>query len=182
MPVLEFPKRAWFGFVLFACPFLAAAQTTSSSTPELIMTSGIVGVATTQSVRLNVLNLQPVTPGVTVIACPATLEFYDDTGALLKQMSVTNIAPATAANLVFKPTVPSTATRVQLRAVVVTPFPTVTPVANPGSTIVVPAAPACSLMSSLEVTDDATADTHSFTTDFRAMTGYILGVVPPSMK
>jgi len=55
------------------------------------------------------MNLQPVIPGVAAVLCPATLEFYDDTDALLKQLSVTNIAPATAASLVFKPAVAAAA-------------------------------------------------------------------------
>ncbi len=90
-------------------------------------------------------------------------------------MTVTNISPATAANLVFKPTVPSTAvnSRAQLRAVVFTPFATTTPtpVAS-GSTTVIPAGPVCTFLSSFEVMDDATGNTQSLTTDFRAMSPY----------
>src|ERR1017187_10667510 len=93
--------------LLAGSPFLAPAQTISSSAPGSAVTTGIVGVTSTQTARLNVLNLQAVIPGVAAVQCPATLEFYDDTGALLKQLVVTNISPATAASLVFKPTVPS---------------------------------------------------------------------------
>jgi len=107
MPRFTVPKRALAGLMLFGAQPFAQAQTVSSTTPGITLTTAIVGVTGTQSARLNVLSLQPVIPGVTAVACPATLEFYDDTGALLKQLAVTNISPATAAALAFKPTVPS---------------------------------------------------------------------------
>ena len=92
--------------------------------------------------------------------CPATLEFYDDTGALLKQLAVTNISPATAASLVFKPPVPSTTAgaRAQIRAVVLTPLNFVF---NPGASSPTPTMlgiSACNVMASLEIIDDPTGD------------------------
>ena len=165
------------GLLLSGGQFLVQAQTVSSTTPEFAMTTGIVGVASTQTARLNVLNLHPVIPGVAAIACPATLEFYDDTGALLKQLVVTNISPANAVSLVFKPAVPSTVVgaRAQIRAVVLTPS---TLIANPGSGSgpvsppLMPVSLGCSVMPSLEIIDDATGVTHTFTTDLRAMPFY----------
>ena len=164
------------GLICLAVPFLQA-QTVSSSNPALNVTSAVIGVSSTQTARLNVLSLRPVIPGVTAIACPATLEFYDDTGALLKQLTVTDIAPATAANLVFKPPVPSTAVnaRAQIRAVVVSPPVTVTSVASGTTTAMIVAG--CSFLSSFEVMDDASGNTQSVTTDFRPMPGAV--VVPP---
>src|SRR5450631_3238064 len=125
-------KSALAGLLLFGSQFLAQAQTVSSNTPGFVVTTGIVGVTGTQTARLNVLNLQPVIPGVAAVACPATLEFYDDTGAQLKQLAFSNISPANAASLAFKPAIPSTSVgaRAQIRAVVFTPTPTV---ANPGN-------------------------------------------------
>ena len=170
-----FHKSALAGLLLFGSQFLAQAQTVSSNTPGFVVTTGIVGVTSTQTARLNVLNLQPVIPGVAAVACPATLEFYDDTGAQLKQLALTNISPANAASLVFKPAIPSTAVgaRAQIRAVVFTPAPTV---ANPGSVpMPMPAMPVragCNVMASLEIIDDATGATHAFTTDLRSMTFY----------
>jgi hypothetical protein len=157
------------------------AQSTSSGTTELTTTSAIVGVSSTQSVRLNVLNLQPVVSGVTAVACPVTLEFYDDSGALLKQTSFTTVSPSTAVNLVFKPTVSSTAAnaRAQVRAVVLSPIPTVTPVISSGTSTVTIAAPSCSLFSSFEVTDDATGNTQVLTSDFRGMPSIV--VVPAAL-
>jgi hypothetical protein len=185
MSCFRFPASVASGLVLFLSAFFLEAQPVSSSNPSLSVTSGMIGVSSTQTARLNVLNLEPVIPGVTPVACPATLEFYDDTGALLKQESVSNIPPATAANLVFKPTVASTAVnaRAQLRAVVVTPSVSTTPTpVSSGSTSVMPVAPACTLLSSYEVMDDATGDTQSVTTDFRPMPGLLVVVVPPPIS
>jgi hypothetical protein len=172
---LVFHKIAPAGLLLFGAQFLAQAQTVSSSTPGSVMTTGIVGVTSTQTARLNVLNLQPVIPGVAAIACPATLEFYDDTGAQLKQFAVTNISPASAASLVFKPTVPSTAAgaRAQIRAVVLTPS---TSISNPGtgpmSPPFFPMSAGCNVMASLEIIDDSTGATSTFTADLRAMPAF----------
>jgi hypothetical protein len=173
-----FHNCALAGLLLFCSQFLAQAQTVSSTTPGVVMTTGIVGVTSTQTARLNVLNLQPVIPGVAAVACPATLEFYDDTGAQLKQLVLTNISPASAASLVFKPAIPSTAVgaRAQIRAVVFTPSTaaTMNPGTGSGPTPMpfLPVRPGCSVMASLEIVDDATGVTHTLTTDLRAMTFY----------
>jgi len=159
------------------------AQTVFTGSPGFNSTSAIIGVSSTQTARLNVLNLQPVIPGVTAVACPATLEFFDDSGALLKQLVLTTISPATAANLTFKPTPSATAAnaRVQIRAVVFTPANTVTPVAGSMPVIV---APVCNFLSSFEVVDDATGNTQSVTTDFHTMPPFSFPVSPvnPAVK
>jgi hypothetical protein len=181
MSCFAFHKSALPVLLLFGSQFTVPAQTISSSAPGSAVTTGIVGVAVTQSVRLNVLNLQPVIPGVAAVVCPATLEFYDDAGALLKQAVVANISPATAASLVFKPAVPTTAvnSRAQIRAVVFTPSPVVV---NPGMasppTALMPVSFACNLMSSLEIIDDSTGATHLVTTDFRSMPTYRMLAMP----
>lgn len=167
------PMGAFAGLFLFGA-HLIQAQTTTVSVTGNASTTGIVGVTSTQTARLNVLNLQPVIPGVAAVICPATLEFYDDSGALLKQLAVTNISPATAANLAFKPPVASTAAgaRAQIRAVVVTPTNfVVTPGTEP-PTPALPVSRACNVMASLEIIDDATGATHIFTTDLRSMPAY----------
>jgi hypothetical protein len=170
-----FSNSALAGLLLFGSQFLTQAQTVSTSTPGMVITTGIVGVASTQTARLNVLNLQPVIPGVAAVACPATLEFYDDTGAQLKQLALTNISPANAASLVLKPAISSTAVgaRAQVRAVVFTPAPTVAnPVAGPTPMPAMPVRVGCNFMASLEIIDDATGVTHTFTTDLRSMAFY----------
>jgi len=172
-------KSALAGLLLFGSHVVMQAQTNPVSMTGIASTTGIVGVTSMQTVRLNVLNLQPVIPGVTAILCPATLEIYDDSGALLKQLAVTNISPATAANLVFKPPVPSTAARAQIRAVVVTPSNFVV---NPGTeppTPTLPVGRSCNVMASLEIIDDSTGTTHTITTDLRSMPAY--SVLPLSM-
>ncbi len=178
MSGFRFHSRAVAGLLLFGCPFFSPAQTASTQT-SITVTSGMVGVNSGQSVRLNVLNLQPVVTGVTAVVCPATLEIYNDSGAQLTQMQITDIPPANAANLVYKPVVPATPAnaRVEIRAVVVTPTPTAIPVATPGSPIVMATVTACSLMPSLEITNDANGSTQVVTTDFR--TTPLFGVVTP---
>jgi hypothetical protein len=176
MPHFEFriPVSVLAGLLLSGLPFVAEGQTISS-TPQSAMTTGIVGVTITQTVRLNVLNLQPVIPGVAAILCPATLELYDDTGALLKQSTVTNIPPANAASLVFKPAVPAApaGARAQIRAVVLTPLPYVmNSGSGPISLPTIAVNRGCSLMASLEIIDDSTGATHNLTTDLRPMSAY----------
>jgi len=168
-------KSALAGLLLFGWQFLAQAQTVPSSTPGFAETTGIVGVASTQTARLNVLNLQPVIPGVTAALCPATLEFYDETGALLKQLTVTTVPPGTAASLALKPVVPSAAVsaRAQIRAVVLTPS---VPVSGPIPAPFMPVNIGCAVMASLEIIDDSTGATHILTTDLRAVPVY--GAVP----
>ncbi len=185
MTRFAFHRSALAGVLLFGPLALAQAQTISSGIgiPGTTVTTGIVGVTSAQTARLNVLNLQPVIPGVTAVACPATLEFYDDTGALLKQLAVTNISPAAAASLEFKPPAPTAAvnSRAHIRAVVFTPS---TSVANPGSeptpTLVIPVSIGlgCNVMPSLEIIDDATGDTRVFTTDLRATPAFRLLSLP----
>jgi hypothetical protein len=167
------------GLLLFASVFPSHGQTISSNAPQSAATTGLVGVTSTQTARLNVLNLQPIIPGVAAVLCPATLEFYDDNGALLKQLAVTNISPTTAASLVYKPVVPTAVgARAQIRAVVLTGLNFGF---NPGAgspAAPTPAAnPVCNLMASLEIFDDSTGATHILTTDLKAMP--IFRILPP---
>jgi hypothetical protein len=175
MSCLAFHKSGLAGLLLLGWQFLAQAQTLPSTIPGSLVTTGIVGVTSTQTARLNVLSLQPVIPGVAAVRCPATLQFYDDAGALLKQLIVTNISPATAASLVLKPQVTSTAinARAQIRAVVFTPSASAAnPGAEPPFRPIMPVSIGCNVMPSLEIIDDSTGDTHTFTTDLRAMPAY----------
>ncbi len=57
MSCFRFPQSALAGLLLFAWPFLSQAQTTPAPTPGLTVTSGMVGVSSTQTARLNVLML-----------------------------------------------------------------------------------------------------------------------------
>jgi hypothetical protein len=182
-----FGRIAVVGLALCGFEWASYAQTVSATAPGVNKTSGIVGVTGGQTLQLNVLNLEPVIPGVTAVACPATLEIFDNSGALLKSMPVTNIPPASAASLVFKPAVPTTSAmaRALVRGVVFVPANNVTPPPSPtsippGTSIVSlsVAVPLCNVMASFEVIDDATGETHSFTTDFRAMGPSVALAVP----
>jgi hypothetical protein len=181
MSYSAFHRSAFAGFLLVASQFSAPAQT-ASAVPSTTITTGIVGVTGTQTARLNVLNLQPVIPGVTAVACPATLEFFDDTGALLKQQAVASISPGAAVSLVFKPPVPTAVNnpRAQIRAVVVTPSVAATTGAAPAPIPVTFLNPGCNVMASLEIFDDATGATQLLTTDLRSMPGYLFGVFNPA--
>jgi len=172
-------EYALAGLLLLASQLPALGQTgTTSSTPSgVTVTTGIVGVTAAQTARLNVLNLQPVIPGVTAVVCHATLEFYDENGAQLKQQAVTNIPPATAASLVFKPAVSSTTGRAQIRAVVFTPANTAfNPAPGPVLPPIIPVSFGCNVMASLEIIDDATGATHTFVTDMRTVSSS--GILP----
>ena len=57
MPRCAFRNSALAGLLLFGGQFLAQAQTISINTPGISVTTGIVGVTSTQTARLNVLNL-----------------------------------------------------------------------------------------------------------------------------
>ena len=60
MSRFAFHKSAVVGLLVFGSQFLVQAQTTSSGTAGLTVTTGIVGVTSTQTAQLNVLNLQAV--------------------------------------------------------------------------------------------------------------------------
>ncbi len=172
---LGFHKGNLISLILIGSQILIG-QTVSNTVRGNTVTTGIVGVASTQTARLNVLNLQPVIPGVAAVACPATLEFYDESGALLKQLVLSNISPANSVSLVFKPPV-ATATanaRAQIRAVVFTPSTAATNSGQPTTMPMIAVNAGCSVMPSLEIVDDLTGVTHSFTTDLRPMPGYRL--------
>jgi hypothetical protein len=172
-----FQKIALVGTFLFGSQFLAQAQTTT--TAQTALTSGVVGLFTGQIAQLNVLNLEE--PGATAIgsaaSCPVTLEFYGATGALLtKNPQVQEVAPGDTVSISY----PAPSGRTEIRAVVITQN-AVAASSTAGSTVI-PVSPACNIMASLEITDGVAATpsaaaaaavtpgpTHTFTTDFRAM-------------
>ena len=174
MKRFAFHISALAGLLLAGSQFLAQAQVISTTNPGSAVTSGIVGVTITQTARLNVLNLQPpAITGAAPVQCLATLEFYNDAGILLKLPTppmTFNIQPGAAVSLAIKPPMPSLAVnaRAQIRAVVTTPSNILmTPSTGPASPVVMPVSLGCNLMPSLEIIDDITGLTHTFTTDFR---------------
>ena len=101
MSPLAIHRCAFAGLLFFGSHFVAQLKPSRLAQPgpprPLECRSNQHADLTTQRV-----NLQPVIPGVTAVLCRRRSN-YDDSGALLKQLAVTNISPATAANLVFKP-------------------------------------------------------------------------------
>ena len=141
--------RACVLFVI-SCGILASAQSQSS---------GMIGVAVNQTARLNVQNTAaPLDNPVAIIACPVTLQIFDDQNTKLAEMNVDNVAPLTSAHLDFgRPTTASSTTplRVQVRGVAAVPF-------SPGGGTVIPVArvaPICTFSYALEVFDTDTGKT-----------------------
>jgi hypothetical protein len=159
-----FQRIAFAGAVLFGSQFLAQAQVTTAF--QSAVTSGIVGLASSETAQLNVLNLQEpgTTASATAAACPVTLEFVNVSGAVVGTPLQKSIAPGQAVSAPYA--LPSvTSPRTEIRAVVITQ----TVSAAAGSTVI-PVSPTCNLLPSLEIVDTSGGTTHVFTTDFRAMT------------
>ena len=84
----------WFSAVLLAIP--AAAQVAplpGPTTNTITLSFGVIGLASGESVRINVLNLVRTPPplGIAQIPCRTELSFYDADGKLLKQKVVDNL-------------------------------------------------------------------------------------------
>jgi hypothetical protein len=147
---------------------------------EQSFTTGMLGFTTSQTARINVLNLNPVPATATAQPrnCIVELQFFDDKNNLVKQSVVPNFAPATAASLdLTRATVTSeTAARAEIRGVVVI-NPTPTPVGSPAPTGF------CTVMTTLEVFDNTTGSTVALTSDTRAVgTPNLFSVIAPPPK
>src|SRR5579864_1538705 len=82
--------------ILMAAPVLAAAQIVSFPVPtsnSITLSFGAIGLASGETVRINVLNTVRTPPALPVaaIACRAELYFYDADGKLLKQKVIDNL-------------------------------------------------------------------------------------------
>jgi len=85
----------WFSVVLLAIP--AAAQVAPLPGPAanaITLSFGVIGLASGESIRINVLNLVRTPPplGIAQIPCRTELSFYDADGKLLKQKVVDNLS------------------------------------------------------------------------------------------
>jgi hypothetical protein len=158
-----FQKIVFASAILFGSQFLAQAQSTIAL--QSAMTSGIVGLASTEIAQLNVFNLQEAgtTAATTAAACLVTLEFVTPSGATLETPVTASVPPGQSASLKYA--LPAAVyPRTELRAVVISPSLSATP-----ATSVIPVSGVCNLMPSLEIVDTSAGTTHVFTTDFRAM-------------
>jgi len=174
--------------LLFATPIPAQTVTLPGgvvTTPIVLQqsfTTGMVGITTNQTARLNVLNLNAV-PTTTAVAtppanCTVELQFFDDKGNVAGQASIVpNFAPGTATHfdLPRAGITSETATRAEIRgAVVVNPT-----VLAPGSTV---SEGNCSVMTTLEIFDSTTGSTVSSTSDTRAIGLSVAGILTGVLK
>jgi hypothetical protein len=170
--------------LILGAPLMAQVVTTVPSLPAVptlfsqSFTTGMVGLTTNQTARLNVLNLNPI-PAATATApanCNVELQFYDGKNNSLGQTTVTSFAPQTAASFDLKGEAVATAApaRVEIRGVVtVNPaIPTTSSAATPGY---------CSVKTTLEIFDDTTGSTVVLTSDtgaagIVALSGILAGI------
>jgi len=153
---------------------IATAQTSTTPVYASTVTTGMVGWApASQTAQLNVLNTAaPVptstSPSTTAAACPVELEFFDGQNNLLKSLSVTNVAPGTAASLTLKlsdlMSAPS-GLRIDIRGAVKS-HPLVTGPITASSTYVL-GFTACTLVTTMELFDNVTGVTQTLTSDTR---------------
>jgi hypothetical protein len=121
-------------------------------------TTGMIGIATGQTARLNLLN-----PGVQVVpaglTCTASVTFYDGNGTVRKIETVT-VAPGTSQFVdIHSDTDLSLAADSRLEIRAVTSIPAVPPPSSAASGT--PPTPACQLIHTLEVFDDISMRTQA---------------------
>jgi len=168
---------------------------TSTTTPnyQSVVTTGMVGIAASETAQLNVLNITMAATiaSLTAPTCPVEMDFYDSQGRSVKTTSVNNLAPGAAASLTLKlsefPTTSPVALHTLVRGVVKTnpaasgtPMPGTTGSGSTGTTIpggvaVVPIyyVPGCSVFTTLEVFD-STGVTQTFSSDTRSLQSFAI--------
>ncbi len=156
---------------IFACGRLALAQPSAVPTNQT-STTGMVGFTTNQTVRLNVLNLNPVTTitaSLTPPNCTVELRFFDAQNNMVNQSVVPNFAPGTATFLDLERAAVTSqpSPRAEIRGVVVV-NPAPTPVDSPALTGF------CSVMVTLEIIDASTGSTVALTSDTRVVGGPLM--------
>lgn len=173
---LQFLSSGALAALAFAAPLMAQTVTLPGGViPTAIVlqqtfTTGMVGITTNQTARINVLNLNSVatTTGSPTAAanCTVELQFFDDKGSQVGQSStVPNFAPGTSTHfdLPRASITSETATRAEIRGVVI-----VNPTSAQATTSAA-AAGNCSVITTLEVFDSNTGSTISLTSDTRAI-------------
>lgn len=157
--------------------FTARKQTTSSMPITQMMSSGIIGVAASQTARLNAYYPSLPAPYATGALCSAQVSFTDEQGNVLMTAPIT-VKPGQSVAVDFVPTTNQLSAgggRLELRAAVSVPLPTaVMPgMPTPMPSIAIPAF--CSLSPTLEIFDNDTMKTRVLVTDFRLSGFPILG-------
>ena len=140
-------------------------------------TSGMFGITTGQTARLNALNPGVPAPLATGARCPVQVSFLDDQGNVLKTASaLVDPGKSTAVDFVM-----SSAGRLEVRAVIT--FSQPTPVADPstGATVAMPVAMVCPLVPSLEIID-TDSKTVVASTEFHFLSyGFLPGLMGTTM-
>jgi hypothetical protein len=137
-----------------------AAQTIPVDT---VRTTAMVGIATGETARLNLLNPAPIATATgTAVACTATVTYFDGSGTPRKTAKV-SVAPGTSQFVDLRSDSDlslAAATRLEIRAAVAIPnIPP--PTASTSSTAGTPSTPICTLVSTLEIFDQITLRTQA---------------------
>ncbi len=149
-------KYAYLKCVLPCTFVISASILCAQSTPALpaVQTTPMIGLADGEIARLNLLNPGVLAPATGVI-CAASVSFVDGDGTVLKTGSL-NIPPGKSMSFDLLSSVDlglAYSDRREIRALVA--MPAATPVATSSTT----AAPACKLISTLEIFDSTTGRT-----------------------
>src|SRR5260370_20413960 len=126
--------------------------------PSVQFSSGMAGLASGQTARLNVVNIGPTT--ASPIACVLVLAFLDSDGKILKQM-VASVALGKAAFMHLAANTTVWGARLEIRGIGYNPL--LSPVA-------VPQPVSCNLVPTLDVLDQQTSKTAAILADFRTST------------
>ncbi|HUB77578.1 MAG TPA: hypothetical protein VMB03_02220 [Bryobacteraceae bacterium] len=145
------------------CVLTLGAMALSAQTipAETVHTTAMIGIATGQTARLNLLNPGVLPPAVGLL-CTAEVTYYDGAGNVKKSASVA-VAPGTSqfvdlhsdTDLALAP-----ATRAEIRATVA--MPGILPPSNSSSTTSSTSG-ACKLIATLEIFDSITGRTQALT-------------------
>jgi hypothetical protein len=169
----QFVYAALAGILSAVTPL--AAQTTTPPTFLSASSTGMMGLAATQTAQLNVVNLAGASTTLPVAACEVQLEFWDATGKMVKSTTITNLAPGIAGLLQIKlgdVTSSASTLRTEVRGVVRSnPLNT----SGSGGTLLPIVYPlGCSVATTLEVFDNSTGVAQSLTSDMHALQTLII--------
>jgi hypothetical protein len=137
-----------------------AQGTAPVALPSVQFSSGMAGLASGQTARLNVVNIGPTT--ASPIPCVLVLAFLDSDGKILKQM-VASLASGKAAFVDLAASTSAWGRRLEIRGIGYNPL--LSPVAA------VPQPVSCNLVPTLELFDTETGKTAAILADFRTSTG-----------
>jgi len=166
-----------------------SAQIVSFPTFAPAVTTGAVGLASTQTAQLNVVSLTTSTTAPPTAICQVQLEFWDAQGKLVISLLVPSLAPGATASLQIKlsdVTTKTSSLRTEIRGVVrrTTPVPatggtvTPTPIAQPIAFI----PSSCAVATTLEIFDSTTGVTQALTSDLHALEDFTIIPLPATNR